>query len=96
MGLAELISGCLVRHGLPATPGDIGMSSAEFARAVTFGPETRPGRYTILGIEDGWKAEWSSSEFLRKFLAGGQVVEVGNDAKVKVNVTVQKNTSTPD
>jgi glycerol-1-phosphate dehydrogenase [NAD(P)+] len=45
---AELISGCLARHGLPATPGDIGMSSAEFARAVAFAPETRPGRYTIL------------------------------------------------
>ena len=45
---AELIYGCLARHGLPVTPGDIGMSSAEFARAVTFGPETRPGRYTIL------------------------------------------------
>ena len=29
-------------------PGDIGMSSAEFARAVAFAPETRPGRYTIL------------------------------------------------
>jgi glycerol-1-phosphate dehydrogenase [NAD(P)+] len=45
---AELISSCLARHGLPVTPGDIGMSSAEFARAVAFGPETRPGRYTIL------------------------------------------------
>lgn len=45
---AKLIYGCLARHGLPVTPGDIGMSSAEFARAVTFGPETRPGRYTIL------------------------------------------------
>src|SRR5580698_1248613 len=45
---AELISGCLARHGLPRTPGDIGMSSAEFARAVAFAPETRPGRYTIL------------------------------------------------
>jgi glycerol-1-phosphate dehydrogenase [NAD(P)+] len=45
---AELISGCLARHGLPKTPGDIGMSSAEFARAVAFAPETRPGRYTIL------------------------------------------------
>jgi glycerol-1-phosphate dehydrogenase [NAD(P)+] len=45
---AELISGCLARHGLPRTPGDIGMSPAEFARAVAFAPETRPGRYTIL------------------------------------------------
>jgi glycerol-1-phosphate dehydrogenase [NAD(P)+] len=45
---AELISRCLSRHGLPTTPADIGMSAAEFARAVAFAPETRPGRYTIL------------------------------------------------
>src|SRR5580658_5759886 len=45
---AELIAACLARHGLPATPEDLGLSSAEFARAVAFGPETRPGRYTIL------------------------------------------------
>jgi Carboxypeptidase regulatory-like domain len=55
-----------------------------------------PGKYTILGIEDAWKAEWSSPEFLRKFLAGGQVVEIGADAKLKVNVNVQKNTSATD
>jgi glycerol-1-phosphate dehydrogenase [NAD(P)+] len=47
-GQAELISRCLVRHGLPRTPGDLGMSLADFARAVAFAPETRPGRYTIL------------------------------------------------
>ncbi len=45
---AELISGCLARHGLPRTPGDLGMPLADFARAVTFAPDTRPGRYTIL------------------------------------------------
>lgn len=45
---AELISACLARHGLPRAPGDVGMSPAEFARAVAFAPETRPGRYTIL------------------------------------------------
>ena len=55
-----------------------------------------PGRYTVLGIENAWKAEWSSADFLRKFLAGGQVVDVGADAKVKVNVNVQKNTTSPD
>jgi hypothetical protein len=55
-----------------------------------------PGRYTVLGIENAWKAEWSSADFLRKFLAGGQVVDVGADAKVKVNVKVQKNTTSPD
>jgi glycerol-1-phosphate dehydrogenase [NAD(P)+] len=45
---AELISGCLARHGLPRIPGDLGMPLADFARAVAFAPETRPGRYTIL------------------------------------------------
>jgi hypothetical protein len=52
-----------------------------------------PGKYTVLGIEDAWKAEWSSPDFLRKFLPGGRVVEVGVDAKLKVNVSVQKNTN---
>lgn len=55
-----------------------------------------PGKYTVVGIEDAWKAEWSSAEFLRKFLPGGRVVEVGVDAKLSVNVDVQKNTNPPD
>jgi glycerol-1-phosphate dehydrogenase [NAD(P)+] len=45
---AELVSGCLSRHGLPRTPADIGLSHAEFVKAVAFAPGTRPGRYTIL------------------------------------------------
>jgi glycerol-1-phosphate dehydrogenase [NAD(P)+] len=45
---AGLISQCLARHGLPRTPGDLGLSEAQFARAVAYAPETRPGRYTIL------------------------------------------------
>ena len=44
----ELISGCLSRHGLPRSPAELGMSHADFARAVWCAPETRPGRYTIL------------------------------------------------
>jgi Carboxypeptidase regulatory-like domain len=55
-----------------------------------------PGKYTVLGIEGGWKAEWSSADFLRRFLTGGQVVDVGADAKVKVNVNVQRNENPPD
>ena len=45
---ADLISACLARHGLPRTPGDLGMPAADFARAVSRAPSTRPGRYTIL------------------------------------------------
>ena len=45
---AGLISACLSRHGLPRTPGDIGLSGAEFTKAVLHAPSTRPGRYTIL------------------------------------------------
>jgi glycerol-1-phosphate dehydrogenase [NAD(P)+] len=45
---AELISTCLARHELPRTPDDLGISLADFAKAVLFAPATRPGRYTIL------------------------------------------------
>ena len=47
-GQAELISACLARHGLPRTPDDLGLSVAEFTKAVELAPATRPGRYTIL------------------------------------------------
>ena len=45
---ASFISGCLHRHGLPASPDEVGLSRAEFVKAVAFAPGTRPGRYTIL------------------------------------------------
>lgn len=45
---AELISACLGRHGLPRTPADLGLSHADFTKAVAYAPSTRPGRYTIL------------------------------------------------
>ena len=47
-GQARLISACLGRHGLPRTPADLGMSCADFTKAVACAPGTRPGRYTIL------------------------------------------------
>jgi glycerol-1-phosphate dehydrogenase [NAD(P)+] len=43
-----LLSACLARHGLPRTPADLGLSHAEFTKAVQHAPATRPGRYTIL------------------------------------------------
>ena len=46
--LFPLMSACLARHGLPRTPADLGLSHAEFTKAVLHAPATRPGRYTIL------------------------------------------------
>jgi glycerol-1-phosphate dehydrogenase [NAD(P)+] len=42
------LAGCLVRHGLPVVPADIGLSHDQFATAVLHAPRTRPDRYTIL------------------------------------------------
>jgi hypothetical protein len=50
-----------------------------------------PGRYTVVAIEDAWKEEWRSAEFLRRFLAGGKRVELGDEGKIRVNVEVQNN-----
>jgi glycerol-1-phosphate dehydrogenase [NAD(P)+] len=46
--LSAVMSACLARHGLPRTPADLGLSDAEFGKAVLHAPATRPGRYTIL------------------------------------------------
>jgi glycerol-1-phosphate dehydrogenase [NAD(P)+] len=47
-GQVGLVSACLARHNLPRSPGDLGLSAAEFTKAVMCAPGTRPGRYTIL------------------------------------------------
>jgi len=52
-----VISECLARHGLPRTPADLGMSEAQFIKAVLYAPLTRPGRYTILEHLDLSEAE---------------------------------------
>lgn len=46
--LADTLVRRLRQHGLPVVPGDMGLSSAQFARAAAFAPATRPGRYTVL------------------------------------------------
>lgn len=45
--LREVLT-CLGRHDLPRLPGDIGLTVDQFAEAVLYAPQTRPGRYTIL------------------------------------------------
>jgi len=44
----DQISDCLARHGLPRTPGDVGLDEDQFTRAVLAAPGTRPDRYTVL------------------------------------------------
>jgi glycerol-1-phosphate dehydrogenase [NAD(P)+] len=46
--LAGDVDACLRHHGLPRTPGDLGLSQEQFAQAVSWAPSTRPDRYTIL------------------------------------------------
>jgi glycerol-1-phosphate dehydrogenase [NAD(P)+] len=38
----------LTRHELPVTPSDLGLGIDRFVDAVTYAPQTRPGRFTIL------------------------------------------------
>jgi glycerol-1-phosphate dehydrogenase [NAD(P)+] len=44
----ELLDGCLRRYEVPRLPGDLGLSTEQFAHAVAEAPATRPDRYTIL------------------------------------------------
>jgi hypothetical protein len=46
--LLDAMDACLHRHGVPRLPGDLGLTEDEFARAVAYGPSTRPDRYTVL------------------------------------------------
>jgi glycerol-1-phosphate dehydrogenase [NAD(P)+] len=46
--LAEQIDTCLRRLDLPRLPADVGLTDEQFAEAVSFAPQTRPDRYTIL------------------------------------------------
>jgi glycerol-1-phosphate dehydrogenase [NAD(P)+] len=54
------IAACLDRHQLPRTPADLGLSVPDFATAVRYAPQTRPGRYTILERLELTEAEIAS------------------------------------
>ncbi len=45
--LEEMLA-CLHRHGLPTSPGELGLSAEQFALAVAAAPQTRPDRFTVL------------------------------------------------
>jgi glycerol-1-phosphate dehydrogenase [NAD(P)+] len=45
---AAQVDACLLRHGLPRVPRDLGLTTDQFTEAVLDAPTTRPDRYTIL------------------------------------------------
>jgi glycerol-1-phosphate dehydrogenase [NAD(P)+] len=54
--LAAEINACLVRHGLPRTYADLGLTEDQFVAAVLDAPATRPDRFTVLehlGMDEG-------------------------------------------
>jgi len=42
------LASCLHRHGLATTPAELGLTEDQFVAAVSYAPQTRPDRYTIL------------------------------------------------
>jgi glycerol-1-phosphate dehydrogenase [NAD(P)+] len=50
--LFERILESLRRHGMPTSPGDLGLTTDEFVEAVAYAPRTRPARITVLEILD--------------------------------------------
>jgi 5-hydroxyisourate hydrolase-like protein (transthyretin family) len=48
-----------------------------------------PGRYTLVAIQNGWELEWMKPEVLRKYLPGGESVQVLANGNPEVKVKVQ-------
>jgi len=48
-----------------------------------------PGRYTLMAIEDGWDLEWDDPDVLKKYLAGGESVEIAPHQQSDIKVNVQ-------
>ena len=48
-----------------------------------------PGRYTLLAIEDGWDLEWADPSVLRRYIAGGESVQIAPNQETDVSVKVQ-------
>jgi hypothetical protein len=48
-----------------------------------------PGRYTLIAIDNGWDLEWANPEVMKKYLAGGESVEIAPHQKADFKVNVQ-------
>jgi protocatechuate 3,4-dioxygenase beta subunit len=48
-----------------------------------------PGRYTLVAIQEGWDLEWANPEVMKKYLAGGESIEIAPHQKADFKVNVQ-------
>jgi hypothetical protein len=48
-----------------------------------------PGRYTIMAIENGWAQEWANPSIVKRWLSGGETVQVAPNGKYTTKVKVQ-------
>jgi hypothetical protein len=49
----------------------------------------RPGRYSLVAIEDGWDLEWTNATVLKPYLTKGQTLQISVNDQKKVVVQVQ-------
>lgn len=49
----------------------------------------RPGRYTVVALDNGWNLEWAKPEVLKPLLAAGQTVQIEGGGQHKVTLKVQ-------
>jgi Carboxypeptidase regulatory-like domain len=47
------------------------------------------GKYTVVAIENGWSLEWSNPDVMKRYLAGGEEVQIVANGKVETKVNVQ-------
>jgi 5-hydroxyisourate hydrolase-like protein (transthyretin family) len=51
--------------------------------------EVLPGQYTLVAIENGWNQQWADPTVFKKWLSGGEAVQVAPNGKYTVKVRVQ-------
>ena len=79
-----LLSACLARHGLPRTPADLGLSHAEFSKAV----REKTGDGVDIVFEHVGPA--TLNESMRSVVSGGRIVICGSTSGVKAEIMMPR------
>jgi protocatechuate 3,4-dioxygenase beta subunit len=48
-----------------------------------------PGKYTVVAMENAWELDWFQASVIKKYLAGGEALQVQADSRLEVKVKVQ-------